>query len=200
MRREPRHKVSRRFGFDVHGTGGAPLARRLDRRPGQRAGSRPRRRSEFAMQLQEKQKAKAIYGIAEGQFRRYIEEARSRAGNTGENLLSLLERRLDNVVYRLGLARSRPMARQLVSHGHVLVDGQRVTIPSFRVDAGMRIALAETAAKMPAVEEELASGRPLPEWLSRDASGASGSVARLPQRSDVELPIDESLITSFYAR
>ena len=152
------------------------------------------------MQLQEKQKAKAIYGIAEGQFRRYIEEARSRAGNTGETLLSLLERRLDNVVYRLGLARSRPMARQLVSHGHVLVDGQRVTIPSFRVDAGMRIALAETAAKMPAVEEELASGRPLPEWLSRDASGASGSVARLPQRSDVELPIDESLITSFYAR
>jgi small subunit ribosomal protein S4 len=200
MPREPKHKVSRRFGLDVYGTGGAQLARRIDRRPGQRAGARPRRRSEFATQLQEKQKTKAVYGVAEGQFRRYFEEARGRPGNTGENLLSLLERRLDNVVYRLGFARSRPMARQLVSHGHVQVDGERVTVPSFRVDEAMRIGLTEVAAKMATVENEMASGRPVPDWLERDAGAASGRVTRLPERRDVELPIDESLITSFYAR
>jgi small subunit ribosomal protein S4 len=200
MPREPKHKVSRRFGLDVYGTGGAQLARRIDRRPGQRAGARPRRRSEFATQLQEKQKTKAVYGVAEGQFRRYFEEARGRPGNTGENLLSLLERRLDNVVYRLGFARSRPMARQLVSHGHVQVDGERVTVPSFRVDEAMRIGLTEVAAKMATVENEMASGRPVPDWLERDPGAASGRVTRLPERRDVELPIDESLITSFYAR
>jgi small subunit ribosomal protein S4 len=200
MPREPKHKVSRRFGLDVYGTGGAQLARRIDRRPGQRAGARPRRRSEFATQLQEKQKTKAVYGVAEGQFRRSFEEARGRPGNTGENLLSLLERRLDNVVYRLGFARSRPMARQLVSHGHVQVDGERVTVPSSRVDEAMRIGLTEVAAKMATVENEMASGRPVPDWLERDAGAASGRVTRLPERRDVELPIDESLITSFYAR
>ena len=200
MPREPKHKVSRRFGLDVYGTGGAQLARRIDRRPGQRAGARPRRRSEFATQLQEKQKTKAIYGVAEGQFRRYFEEARGRPGNTGENLLALLERRLDNVVYRLGFARSRPMARQLVSHGHVQVDEKRVTVPSFRVDDGMRIGLTEAAAKMATVENEMASGRPVPDWLERDPGAASGRVTRLPERRDVGLPIDESLITSFYAR
>jgi small subunit ribosomal protein S4 len=150
--------------------------------------------------LQEKQKTKAVYGVAEGQFRRYFEEARGRPGNTGENLLSLLERRLDNVVYRLGFARSRPMARQLVSHGHVQVDGERVTVPSSRVDEAMRIGLTEVAAKMATVENEMASGRPVPDWLERDAGAASGRVTRLPERRDVELPIDESLITSFYAR
>jgi len=200
MPREPKHKVSRRFGLDVYGTGGAQLARRIDRRPGQRAGSRPRRRSEFATQLQEKQKTKAVYGVAEGQFRRYFAEARGRPGNTGENLLSLLERRLDNVVYRLGFARSRPMARQLVSHGHVQVDGKRVTVPSFRVDDGRRIGLTEAAAKMATVEDEMAGGRPVPDWLERDPGAARGRVTRLPERRDVELPIDESLITSFYAR
>lgn len=200
MRREPRHKVARRFGFDVYGTGGVSLARRLERRPGQRAGMRPRKRSEFGHQLQEKQKAKAVYGVAEGQFRRYFQEARSRPGNTGENLLALLERRLDNVVYRLGFARSRPMARQLVSHGHVLIDGERVTVPSFRIEEGQRVGLTEEAARMPVVIEELAAGRPLPEWLERDKKAPAGRVARLPQRSDVGLPIDESLIISFYAR
>ncbi|HWH24360.1 MAG TPA: 30S ribosomal protein S4 [Candidatus Limnocylindria bacterium] len=200
MRREPKHKVSRRLGFDVYGTGGAALARRMERRPGQRAGARPRRRSEYGNQLLEKQKAKAFYGVAEGQFRRYFAEAERREGNTGENLLALLERRLDNVVYRLGFARSRPMARQLVSHGHVRVDGERVTIPSYRVNEGHAITLSDDAGKIPAVQEEMASGRPLPGWLERDGRQLTGRISRLPQRDDVDLPVDERLIISFYAR
>src|SRR5687768_157686 len=119
--REPRHKVSRRFGIDVYGTGGPQLQRRLGVPPGGLPRGRRRKLSEYALQLHEKQKAKAIYGVDEGQFRRYYAEAARRPGITGETLLQLLERRLDNVVYRLGFARSRPMARQLVGHGHVLV-------------------------------------------------------------------------------
>ena len=200
MPREPKHKVSRRFGMDIYGTGGAALQRRLATRPGARStGGRPRRRSEYGQQLHEKQKAKAIYGLAEGQFQRYFEEAERQPGNTGDNLLSLLERRLDNAVYRLGLARSRPMARQLVSHGHVQVDGQRVTIPSFRVGEGQKIALTDAAAKLPAVAEELSAGRPLPGWLERDGA-AGGTVSRLPARDDLDLAIDDRLIISFYAR
>ena len=200
MPREPKHKVSRRFGVDIYGTGGASLPRRRERRPGARAGARPRRRSEYGTQLQEKQKAKAFYGVAEGQFRRYFAEAERMPGNTGENLLSLLERRLDNTVYRLALARTRPMARQLVSHGHVLVDGQRVTIPSFRVTEGQQIALTDEARKMPGVVEETEAGRPLPGWLERGSGKFEARVTRLPQRDDVQLPIDERLIISFYAR
>jgi len=203
MRREPKHKVSRRFGIDIYGTGGASLQRRLERPPGARPTGRPRRRSEYGNQLREKQKAKAFYGVAEGQFRRYFLEAEHRSGNTGENLLSLLERRLDNVVYRLGWARTRPMARQLVSHGHISVDGERVTVPSYRVSPGQTFRLTAAATKIPAVAEELESGRPLVGWLERSAptkDGVDGRVVRDPQRADVELPIDESLIISFYAR
>ncbi len=199
MPREPKHKVSRRFGVDIYGTGGAALQRRLAARPGARPGARPRRRSEYGLQLQEKQKAKAIYGVAEGQFRRYFEEAERRPGNTGDNLLSLLERRLDNVVYRLGFARSRPMARQLVGHGHVLIDGERVDIPSYRVDEGQVIALTKPAAKLPVVADEMAAGRPLPGWLERQGD-AGGRVSRAPARDDVDMPIDDRLIISFYAR
>lgn len=200
MKREPKHKVARRFGFDVYGTGGAQLARRLERRPGQHAMARRRKPSDYAQQLHEKQKAKAVYGVSESQLRRLFTEAQSRPGVTGETLLEFLERRLDNTVYRLGLARSRPMARQLVSHGHVTVDGGRVTIPSYRVDEGQTIGLTAEAAKMPTVIEEMASGRPVPEWLDRPSKWTEGRVSRLPQRRDVELPIDESLITNFYAR
>ncbi|HVM29606.1 MAG TPA: 30S ribosomal protein S4 [Candidatus Limnocylindrales bacterium] len=200
MPREPKHKVSRRFGVDIYGTGGAALQRRLAARPGARPGARPRRRSEYGLQLQEKQKAKAIYGVAEGQFKRYFEAAERQPGNTGDNLLSLLERRLDNVVYRLGFARTRPMARQLVSHGHVRIDGERVNIPSYSVDEGQVVALTDAAAKVPAVAEEMGSGRPLPGWLEREGGRAAGRVARLPARDDVDMEIDDRLIISFYAR
>jgi small subunit ribosomal protein S4 len=200
MPREPKHKVSRRFGVDIYGTGGAALQRRLATRPGARQGARPRRRSEYGLQLQEKQKAKAIYGVAEGQFKRYFETAERQPGNTGDNLMSLLERRLDNVVYRLGFARSRPMARQLVSHGHVRVNGERVNIPSFRVDEGQVVSLTDDAAKLPAVVEEMGSGRQLPGWLEQQGPGTGGRVTRLPARDDVDMAIDDRLIISFYAR
>jgi small subunit ribosomal protein S4 len=189
--------MSRRFGVDIYGTGGAALMRRLGTPPGARL-SRRRRISQFGQQLREKQKAKGIYGVGERQFRRYYEAAGSLPGNRGENLLTLLERRLDNVIYRLGFARTRPMARQLVSHGHVNVDGRRVTIPSFRVDAGQEIALADVALQMPVVEEELGSGRPVPEWLERTATG--GRVVRLPTRADIDVPVDEGEVIGFYSR
>ncbi|HEX2037031.1 MAG TPA: 30S ribosomal protein S4 [Chloroflexota bacterium] len=202
---EPKHKVSRRFGVDLYGTGGASLARRLAVPPGGVRPGRRRRRSEYALQLEEKQKARAYYGVTEAQFRRFLAQARRQPGPPGENLLRLLERRLDNVVYALGFARSRPMARQLVNHGHVLVDGRRVDIPSFLVDVGQRITLTPAAAAIPGVIESLAEGRPVPGWLERedgaDAGGPpAGRVRALPERADVALPIDEAAILAFYAR
>ncbi|MDP8901297.1 MAG: 30S ribosomal protein S4 [Actinomycetota bacterium] len=195
--REPEHKVSRRFGIDVYGTGGAALQRRLEVPPGGMPKRRVRR-TEYGRQLHEKQKAKAIYGVQEGQFRRYFAEASRRAGPPGETLLRLLEQRLDNVVYRLGFARSRPMARQLVGHGHVLVNGRRVDIPSYLVQAGDAITLTPIVGRMPTVVEELASGRAVPDWL--EVSGATGHVRGLPDRRAADAPIDESLIVGFYSR
>jgi small subunit ribosomal protein S4 len=195
---KPKHKISRRFGVDIYGTGGESLRRRLATPPGGRPRGRPRRLSQYAIELREKQKAKAFYGVEEKQFRRYFEMAMRQPGPTGENLLRLLERRLDNVVYRLGFARSRPMARQLVSHGHVAVDGRRVDIPSFLVEPGQTITLSETAAQIPTVIEELEARRPVPSWLERQDT--TGRVLRLPERQDIELPIDENLIVQFYSR
>jgi small subunit ribosomal protein S4 len=204
MRRpgQPKHRVSRRFGVDIYGTGGSSLLRRLGTPPGGLARGRRRKPSQFQRQLTEKQKLKAIYGVDERQLRRLIEAASGEVGPTGENLLARLERRLDNVVYRLGFARSRPMARQLVSHGHVHVDGRRVTIPSFLVEEGQRIELTEDAAAIPVVVESLAEGRRVPAWLARDdgARPRAGRVARLPSRDDVELPVDDRLVIEFYGR
>jgi small subunit ribosomal protein S4 len=183
--------------MDIYGTGGRQLERRLGTPPG----GQPRRRrklSDYARQLEEKQKVKAIYGVRETQFRRYFERAGREPGPIGANLLRLLERRLDNVVYRLGIARSRPMARQLVSHGHVTIDGHRASIPSELVESGATVALALDAAKLPIIADSLAEGRQPPEWLTRQ--DASGKVLRLPSRTDVKEPIDEGLIVAFYAR
>jgi len=196
--RAPKHKVSRHFGVDIYGTGGAALQRRLTTPPGGAPPGRRRRVTEYGRQLLEKQKAKAIYGLAESQFRRYFAEAARRPGTTGENLLQLLERRLDNVIYRLGFARSRPMARQMVSHGHIRVNDRKVDRPSYLVAAGDAIRLSETGAHMPGVIEELESGRPLPRWLERD--GTTGRVVGLPSREDVDVPVDEALIVAFYSR
>lgn len=195
--RPPRHKTSRRFGTDVYGTGGPQLERRLATPPG---GARRRRRklSDYARQLAEKQKAKATYGVREAQFRRYFERAEREPGTTGESLLRLLERRLDNVIYRLGFARSRPMARQLVSHGHVTVNGRRVDVPSYLVDQGEVVALTPDAAAIPGVVEALAEGRTAPDWLRRQDT--TGVVLRLPNRLDVTEPIDDALIVAFYTR
>lgn len=196
--RAPKFKLSRRFGMDIYGTGGPQLQRRLNVPPGARAGGRRRKVSEYGIQLLEKQKVKAIYGVAERQFRRYYAEAVRRPGTPGKNLLQLLERRLDNVVYRMGFARSRPMARQMVNHRHVLVNGRKVNIPSYLVKPGEAIGLTDTATQMPTVIEEIGSNRAVPRWLERDEAG--GRVVQLPSREDVDLPINEDMIVEFYSR
>jgi small subunit ribosomal protein S4 len=210
---QAKHRVSRRFGVDVHGTGGASLARRLQTPPGGARAGRRRKTSEYGAQLTEKQKLKAIYGLDEGALRRQLEASTAEEGPTGENLLERLERRLDNTVYRLGFARSRPMARQLVSHGHVLIDGHRATIASIVVDPGQRIELTPGAFAIPGVTAALADGRPVPEWLERETSAigrngargpdpvtVAGRVRRLPTRDDAEQPVDERLVVEFYRR
>jgi small subunit ribosomal protein S4 len=203
-RTAPKHRVSRRFGIDIYGTGGASLRRRINTPPGGIRAGRRRKQSRYGEQLTEKQKVKAIYGLREGQLRTQMDAASADPGPTGENLLVRLERRLDNAVYRLGFARSRPMARQLVGHGHVLVDGRRLDVPSALVEAGARISLTPEASRMPVVIEAASEGRPVPEWLVREDDAAAGvlagRVARLPVRSDVELPIDERLVVEFYGR
>ncbi|MDQ2655034.1 MAG: 30S ribosomal protein S4 [Chloroflexota bacterium] len=197
VRHEPKHKVSRRFGIDIYGTGGESLRRRIQTPPGGAPQRRPRR-TDYGIQLKEKQKAKAIYGTSETQFRRYYAQAFRQPGDTGENLLRLLERRLDNVIYRMGIARSRPMARQMVSHGHVKINGRKVNIPSYQVRPGEVISVTEAAAQIPVVIEEMEANRRVPEWLDR--GGISAKVLRMPGREDVDMPINEDLILAYYAR
>jgi small subunit ribosomal protein S4 len=170
--------------------------------PGQHGTRRGRRTLGYGLQLREKQKVKRIYGVLESQFRTYFQEADRRKGITGENLLVMLERRLDNVVYSLGFAGSRAQARQLVRHGHVLVDGRKISIPSFQVKAGQAVVVKEASRKNPLVRSsvETARGRGVPEWLELDAENVSGKVLRLPTREDIKLPIQEQLIVELYSR
>ena len=196
--RKPRHKTSRRFGVDIYGTGGESLERRLNVPPGGFRKSR-RRTSEYGLQLQEKQKLRAIYGISEKQLRRYYDDAQRDTGNPGENLLKLLERRLDNVIYRLGFARTRPMARQLVNQGHVRINGRRVDIASYLVRGGETLALSQTAAEIPAVVEDLERQLPTPSWLKRE-EGGKGQVIMLPSADEAGLPVDLRQVIAFYSR
>jgi len=156
----------------------------------------------YGLQLREKQKVRRVYGVLETQFRRYFQEANRQKGVTGENMLRLLELRLDNVVYSLGFASSRAQARQLVRHGHILVDGRRVNIPSFQVKPGMEIALKEKLRSNAQVGDALdtAQGRGVPAWLELDADQIRGKVLALPSREDIRLPIQEQLIVELYSR
>ena len=195
----PKHKLSRRAGIPLFGPLSKAEERRLSVPPGMHGGQRRRRPSDFAVQLREKQKVKQMYGIQERQFHRFFEQAERERGEIGLNLLRLLERRVDNVVYRMGWAATRPMARQLVGHGHVLVNGRRMTIPSYIVKPGETIALDETAQKMPVTQELLAGAAPpLPGWLRRD--GAVGEIVGVPDRTDLEPHIQEHLIVEYYSR
>lgn len=174
-------------------------------RRGYAPGQHGRRRSKvqgYGIQLREKQKAKRIYGMLERQFRNYFAKASRRKGITGSNLLQMLERRLDNVVYRLGFASSRSMARQLVAHGHILVDGGKVDIPSALVEAGQTISLRESSRKNEAIRIclDTAKGRGVPGWLELDADGFRGTVRQLPSREDITLPIQEQLIVELYSK
>jgi len=170
--------------------------------PGQHGGRRSRRMLGYGLQLREKQKVKRTYGLLERQFRGYFQEADRQRGITGENLLVLLERRLDNVVYSLGFASSRRQGRQLVRHGHVQVDGKKVTIPSFQVREGQVVSVKEASRKNDFIRAsvETARGRGVPEWLELDAESFTGKVLRLPVREDIKLPIQEQLIVELYSR
>lgn len=197
--RGPKNKLSRREGVDLFGQGGPKLERRLNQPPGQHGQKPPRKTSEFSRQLREKQKVKRMYGMRESQFRRYFEMAQRTRGLTGLALLQTLERRLDNVIYRLGLAQTRPMARQLVSHGHVLVNGQPVNIPSYLVNEKDEVSLVESALSFPQVME--LQRNPIvrtPDWLVKSANG--GRMISAPRREHIDADIHEQLIVEFYSR
>ena len=169
--------------------------------PGQH-GKRRNKLQPYGMQLREKQKVRRVYGVLEAQFRRYFAEASRLKGVTGENLLRLLEMRLDNVVYSLGFASSRSQARQLVRHGHVQVSGRTTNVPSFQVKPSMEITLKEGMRANALVNEALdtAQGRGVPPWLELDAEGYRGKVLSIPSREDIRLPIQEQLIVELYSR
>jgi small subunit ribosomal protein S4 len=176
----------------------------LDRRrqpPGQH-GELRRKQTEYGKRLREKQKLRRIYNVREEQFVRYFDMATKMPGNTGENFLQLLERRLDNVVYRLGFALSRNHARQLVVHGHIMVNGRTVDIPSYLVDVGDVISVKEDTRDNPDVRMalEVRGEWTVPSWLSRDSESLTGRVLSLPTRDQIDVPVDENLVVEFYSR
>jgi small subunit ribosomal protein S4 len=170
--------------------------------PGQHGRARRAKMVGYGIQLREKQKVKRTYGVLENQFRRYFEEADRRKGITGELLLQMLERRLDNVVYRLGFATSRPQGRQLVRHGHFTVNGQKVDIPSYQVRPGDVVGVRQSSRENPTLQHamEEVKGRGIPEWLALDAAAVAGRVSQLPTREQINLPVQEQLIVELYSK
>ncbi len=196
----PRNKIARRLGVDLGlKTNTKSLERRLQSPPGQHGKKGRGKMSDYGIQLAEKQKVKAIYGVLERQFSKYYEVATKSSEATGEAMLSLLERRLDNVIYRLKLAPTRRAARQIVSHGNAIVNGRKLTIPSYRVNPEDVITLSATGLAIPSVkamQEE--KDVQLPSWLEKKAS--VGKVTRMPVRADLPEVINEQLIVEFYSR
>ncbi|OGM11583.1 30S ribosomal protein S4 [Candidatus Woesebacteria bacterium RBG_16_34_12] len=192
----PKDRLSRREGFDLFGKGSKLT--RLTVPPGFHGPKGIGKVSQYGQQLREKQKIKRLYGIYEKQFRRYVTQAVKSKGNTGNRLLSLLERRLDNTVYRLGFAPTRPAARQYVSHRHILVNDKKVNIPSYQVKNGDTVSLTSTAAEIPAVQKRLNEDLKLPKWLKRKA--IIGKVVGIPLADDVPEPISIQDIIEFYSR
>jgi small subunit ribosomal protein S4 len=202
----PVERLSRREGVELELKGIRRLAGKsgLERRgavpPGEHGGRRRRQPSVFAQQLRAKQVLKRIYGVRERQFRRLVREAQRSHDRTGDRLLEFLERRLDNVLYRLGFATTRAQARQFVSHGHVLVDGRRVDIPSFRVKPGQVVALGASSPVRPAAADAAELLARVAPWLETDPDGLTGRVLRDPVREDVYVPIDEQLVVEHFSR
>ena len=199
----PRARISRRLGVNIFGTKGEPIA--LDKRPyppGEHGRTRRRGNpSEYLTQLQEKQKARFSYGLTERQFRRLYEESNRREGVTGDNLLRFLELRLDNVVYRAGMAATRPQARQLVNHGHVDVDGRRVDIPSYRLKKGQVVTLRQKARNMVVVQWNIdVLDRQAPAWLEVADGGHEVTVKELPLRDQIDVPLREQLVVELYSK
>lgn len=203
----PTCKLARREGADLSLKSPARALDskcKLEQKPGQHGpAARRGKLSDYATQLREKQKVKRIYGLLERQFRNYYKKAATRKGNTGENLLRMLEARLDNVVYRMGFAVTRPAARQLVSHCGVLVNGKPVNLPSYQVKAGDAIAISERAQKQLRVQEALTVAEQMdlvPSWLEIDAKKFAGVFKAMPDRADLPSDINEALIVELYSK
>jgi small subunit ribosomal protein S4 len=194
----PKHKLARREGVNLLEKNSASLLRRLNVPPGVHGKKGKRRPSEFGQQLREKQKAKVTYGLLEKQFRKVVDLASKQQGDTGELLLSLLERRLDNVVYRLGMTKSRMMSRQFVGHGHVLVNGKKMTIPSYTVQVGDVITLDEKIQKNPDVIKVLEEDKETMGFLEK--KGPAGKMVRLPVADDIQVPFSTRQIIEYYSR
>lgn len=196
----PKMKRSRRLGLDLGQKQNLQkVARRLSVPPGQHGRRGARRQSEYGQQLTEKQKVQFSYGIQERQLRRYVTEAQRTPQATGIELLRLLERRLDNVVFRLGLAPTRALARQLATHGHIFVNQQKIRIPSYRVRIGDIITLSPKALEIPDVKARIANKEiEIPKWMQKTA--AAGKISRLPERADIDSAVDEQLLVEFYSR
>jgi small subunit ribosomal protein S4 len=195
INRTPVHKRCRSLGLDPVYLGVQPKSRRKLNRAN-------RKLSEYGLQLREKQKAKFIYGVLEKPFRNYYEKAEQMSGMTGENLMVLLERRLDNVIFRLGLARTRREARQIVDHKHVLVNGKCVNIPSFLVKAGDTIEIREKSKASQRYKDilEVTGSRIVPEWLTVNQENLTATVKELPTREAIDVPVNEMLIVELYSR
>lgn len=194
----PSWKLSRRLGVSLSGTG-----KELEKRPyapGPHGPGQRKKISEYGLQLQEKQKLRHMYGVNERQFRNLFVKAGKMEGIHGENFMTLLEARLDNIVYRLGLARTRRQARQLVNHGHILVDGSRVDIPSYRVTPGQVVSVREKSRNLSIVKEAIEVTSFVPDYVTFDAEKLEGTFTRLPERSELPAEINEALIVEFYSR
>ena len=204
--RGPVEKIERRLDADLGLKGERRLSGKsaLEKRPfapGQH-GQRRSKISEYGLQLREKQKAKFMYGVSEKQFRKYFKEGARVEGNTGANLITLLERRLDNVVYRMGFATTRANARQFTTHGHVLVDGKKVDIPSFIVKPGQKIEIKEKSKSNPQVVRalELTNQTGMVDWVNVDKEKVFGIFTRIPAREEVVIPVEERLIVELYSK
>ncbi len=204
--RGPVEKLERRLGVSLALKGERRLAGKsaLDKRPyapGQH-GQRRTKISEYGLQLREKQKAKFMYGVSEKQFRRLFKEAARRDGNTGTNLILLIERRLDNVVYRMGFATTRRNARQLVTHGHVLVNGKKLDIPSYQVNPGDKIEIREKSKNNPQIQRalELTNQTGIVPWVDVEKEKVMGIFTRIPEREEVVIPVEERLIVELYSK
>ncbi|WP_102026765.1 30S ribosomal protein S4 [Salirhabdus sp. Marseille-P4669] len=194
----PSWKKSRRYGISLTGTG-----KELEKRPyapGQHGPNQRKKVSEYGLQQNEKQKLRFMYGLNERQFRRLFDQAGKMKGVHGENFMILLESRLDNLVYRLGLARTRRQARQLVNHGHITVDGSRVDIPSYRLKPGQVIGVREKSRNLNIIKEALEVNVFVPEYLTFNEDALEGTFNRYPERSELPSEINEALIVEFYSR
>ena len=195
VNRVPVLKRCRSLGMD-------PVYLGIDKKSNKQLKRSNRKMSEYGLQLREKQKAKFIYGVLEKPFRNYFEKAQRMNGMTGDNLMILLESRLDNVVFRMGFARTRREARQIVDHKHVLVNGKQVNIPSYLIKAGDTVEIKEAKKSSPRYKEivEVTGGRMVPDWLEVDQENLKGTVKELPAREAIDVPVDEMLIVELYSK